>query len=858
MAKSKSEAGFDEELYDKLHEAVVKGNTTKVQSLLQKFTKDEARDVLNRNCPHNFVPLLIVAIRNRHENLVQLLVDYYDVRVDQADLQPPEDIDNSAIGEWTPVLEGVAVRNPVTLDILCKKAENIDIGYPVHQACKGTTQGGTDILNVLLRHGAQINIRDTMGMTPLIVACQYRNYFLVNFLLQNGADVNICSLDGNTPLHHLIERNDECHDCKKHIQKKKKKSPDNRSVPLQLELKPESDCDHRKSAERTILKISKELLEHGMRQNPNEKGLTPLYLACLKGSESVVEFLLDNLSVTDRERANCYELLASSILLKNGLNFTHRCKNGLNVTRLCKINLDKPYYFLTKAMVIRHSHDPPLSKCRKQVNLETDLHQLETQTLQELQTIKTNVNGLITDLLFARKRILTVGLYNDYLLPFLGDLIEYELNKHLFDNAHGSRDNHVVVLLLNAFRLQRQSSVNPSSDTLKERIKWLDKVCEHVEMLGTVNISVFGAILDSIEEFYECRNSEKAYMTKDTYVLLLNFLHCIVTTVFLRNDECRDIKALTKKYLRLTKSSMELNLHPSTSVLNKISPYGSYGMCKRNIPPKLVTGDNVLHIASREIKGTSYYRDMLEISNNAREGLAKLLKTLHGCGEDVNAQNSDGHTPLHVLVSDHRVVRYRDGDYSLKYFDFPAAVRSLLLAGANPDVRDKSQSTSLHAALIGYAHFFRSVWSSKCDLKELNSTVEILLKSGANPQARDSQGFSPLHVLMDAFFPDGKGYDLLLVRSINIQSPDQFAHNRKMFHELVRTIRSYGGCAHATIKDGRSVFDMCKDDELIEKMSQDIRVTRVHLTLFRLAAAAIRKHQVQYDDKLLKRLTIII
>ena len=246
MAKAKSEAGFDRELlYEKLHKAVIKGNTTKVQSLLQKFTKDEARDVLNSYPGHNSVPLLIVAIRNRHKKLVQLLVDHYDVRVDQTDLKPPEDIDNVMIEEWTPVLEGVVVRSPVILDILCKKAENIDIGFPIHQACKRTSHGDTDTLYVLLRHGAQINIRDTMGITPLIVACQYRNYNLALFLLQNDADVNICSLDGNTALHYLIERIDECHDCEKPIMKKK--PFDNRKLLVRLKLKPESDCDHRRT-----------------------------------------------------------------------------------------------------------------------------------------------------------------------------------------------------------------------------------------------------------------------------------------------------------------------------------------------------------------------------------------------------------------------------------------------------------------------------------------------------------------------------------------------------------------------------------------------------------------------------------
>ena len=830
MAKAKSEAGFDQELYERLYEAVVKGKTSEVQRRLQKFTKDEARDVLNRYCAHNSVPLFIVAIRNRHKNLVQLFVDHYDVGVDQTDLKPPEDIDNATIEEWTPVLEGVVVRNPVILDILCKKAKNIDIGYPVHQACKITSQGGIDTLKILLRHGAQINTRDKLGITPLIVACQYRNYCLVNLLLQKSADVNICSLDGNTPLHHLVERID---DCKKPILKKK--SPDNRKLLLQLKVKPESE-----SAEKNILKISKELLVHGMLQNPNEKGLTPLYLACLKGSETIVEFLLDNLSVsvTDREVANCLELLASSILLKNGLTSTIRLKN----------NLDKPYYFLTKAMMLRHSHNPPLSKCRKQDNLETVLHQLETQTLEELATIKANGNALITDLLFARQRILGVEVYNDYLLPFMGKYIDYKINEHRCHKAKERHDNHTVVLLLNAFRLQRQSLVHLSSDALKERIRWLDRVCRHVEMFGTVNISEFGAILDSIEEFYECRDSENAHMTKDTYVLLLNFLHCIVTNAFLRNDECVNIKALTKRCLRLTKSSMESNLNPSTSVLNNRSL--GHCMCSQYIPPKLVTGDNVLHIACREIKGRSCRREMLEISNRAREGLAELLKTLHACGEDVNAQNSDGQTPLHVIVSDHRVARFDYRQYSMKYVDVPEAVRILLLAGANPHLKDKSQATTLHVALSGYGHFFQSLWWSDVDLKEFNSMVELLLKSGANPQARDSQGFSPLHALMDAIFPNGKGYNSHLASPTGTQSSDQFAHNRQMLHELVRTIQSYGGCAHATSNDGKSVFDMCMDDELIEKMSQDIPVTSVHLTLSRLAAAAIRKHQVQYHDKL--------
>ena len=838
MAKAKTDAEFDQQLYETLYAAVEKGNTTKVKSILQKFTNDEARDVLNRKCEHNSVPLLIVAIRNRHTNLVQHLVDHYDVRVDQTDLKPPETIDNATIEEWTPILEGIVIMSPVILDILCKKAKHIDIGFPVHYTCKRMTHDGVrNTLQILLRHGAQINIRDKRGNTPLIVACRYRNYYMVNLLLQNGADVNICSLDGNTALHHLIEQND---DCKEPIFKKKK-SPDNQKLLLQLKVKPETDCNQRKSAEQAILKISKDLLEHGMLQIPNERGLTPLDITCLKGSESIVEFLLDKLPVNDREKAKCYELLASSLLLKNGLTLTSRSKH----------KLDKPYDFLTKAMILRHSHNPPLSKCRKQDSLETVLYQLETQTLEELATIKTNVNGLITDLLFARQRILKVEAYNDYLLPFMGEYINYKMKEQLLDVANVSCDNHVIGLLLNAFRFQRQSLVHPSSDALKERIKWLDNVCRHVERLGTVNTSVFGAILDSIKEFYKCRNSENAPMTKDTYVLLLNFLHCVVSNGFVRNDKCIGIKALTKRFLCLTKSSVEPILKPMPwSRRNVRTSIGDPAcVCCTGHSIRLVTGDNALHIACREIKCTSCHEKMFKTSNRAREGLAELLNILHACGEDVNGQNSEGQTPLHVIVGVEHIMRFRYGAYS-PYFDFPEAVRSLLLAGANPDLTAKSQVTSLHAAIRVYAHLFR-FWSSGCDLKDFNSTIELLLKSGANPQAKEAQSFSPLLLLMSGVFPQGYGYP-------PTNSPDQFAHNRQLFHELVQTIRSYGGCAHATTNDGRSVFDMCKDDELLEKMRQDIPVTTVHLTLSRLAVAIIRKHQVQYRDKLPTMLIKII
>ena len=255
--------------------------------------------------------------------------------------------------------------------------------------------------------------------------------------------------------------------------------------------------------------------------------------------------------------------------------------------------------------------------------------------------------------------------------------------------------------------------------------------------------------------------------------------------------------------------------------------------------------DNVLHIACRTIRDKFRYRVMSR-PRKPGTGLAELLQTLHACGEDVNAQNSDGQTPLQVFVSDYHLTGRREKHYSPNKAS-TGVIRRLLLA-------DISKATSLHCAMNGYALFFRALRSSNCELKVLNSTVELLLESGANPNARDSRGFSPLHVLMNDIFLDGEGYNPLLV----IRKGDLFANKRQSFHELVRVIQSYGGSAHATTNDGRSVFDMCKDDELLEQMRQDIPVTLVHMSLSQLAAAAIRRHQVQYQNQLPTRLIKIV
>ena len=62
-------------------------------------------------------------------------------------------------------------------------------------------KGNIDIGKCLIENGADVNIKDNLGRTPLYRASRWNQIGVAKLLIENGADVNAKDKDGWTPLH---------------------------------------------------------------------------------------------------------------------------------------------------------------------------------------------------------------------------------------------------------------------------------------------------------------------------------------------------------------------------------------------------------------------------------------------------------------------------------------------------------------------------------------------------------------------------------------------------------------------------------------------------------------------------------
>jgi ankyrin repeat protein len=55
-------------------------------------------------------------------------------------------------------------------------------------------EGQCDVVKCLLSSGAEINVCDEDGQSPLSLASEYERCDVVKYLLSSGADINLCNI----------------------------------------------------------------------------------------------------------------------------------------------------------------------------------------------------------------------------------------------------------------------------------------------------------------------------------------------------------------------------------------------------------------------------------------------------------------------------------------------------------------------------------------------------------------------------------------------------------------------------------------------------------------------------------------
>lgn len=194
--------------------------------------------------------------------------------------------------------------------------------YPI---CIAARYNNLEIVNLLIKNNANVNIKDSNGKTPLMLAAEYNFNEIVDLLLKNKADVNAKANNGFTPLIFSVMYYFPA-DEKKQIETVdlllKYKADVNIILDItgwtpliyavyhrhtecvKLMLKEEADVNAKAfdgctplmfAVEKKDIEISELLLKNKADINAkNNKGYTPLMIASFYGYTEIVDFLVKN------------------------------------------------------------------------------------------------------------------------------------------------------------------------------------------------------------------------------------------------------------------------------------------------------------------------------------------------------------------------------------------------------------------------------------------------------------------------------------------------------------------------------------------------------------------------------------
>ena len=199
------------------------------------------------------------------------LCGFYDL-VEHLAIKNPHYI-NAVCGGYTfPLSAALAKGHVKVAELLLKHGADVDVrdatGRTILLVAVSSVIGKPNIVELLLRHGADVNAFDDGFTSTLHLAETFGDYEVAQILLKHKADVNCQDKNGKTPLHVLLD-----------------------PFGIQPSVTEYNASDH----VRLLLEHVRVLLEHGAEVNRRDKdNQTPLHLAVRRGQSRLAAPLLEH------------------------------------------------------------------------------------------------------------------------------------------------------------------------------------------------------------------------------------------------------------------------------------------------------------------------------------------------------------------------------------------------------------------------------------------------------------------------------------------------------------------------------------------------------------------------------------
>ncbi|XP_045190809.1 protein fem-1 homolog C-like isoform X1 [Mercenaria mercenaria] len=474
-----------------------------------------------------------------------------------------------------------------------------------------------EVVKALVEHGAEINSPSDTESTPVRSACYMTNVAVIKFLVNHGADIHKPNCNGGTCLINAIQDADL---CKFLINQGANVNAVDNSGNLALHY----------AIREGIVDSVKLLLQHNSDFTlKNDWGDNALQTAALRGSQNIVEIILDMTPQTTADAILAYELL--------GTNFVDEKNDMVAALTVWKKAMSLRYLFV---------REPILKELPEKKSVYKNFS--EPQTVEELNNIY-DPEEIHMLALLMRERILgpqhkdtTFGLM--YRGAVYADSHNFQRCVDLWKYAY-------------SLRYQKDEPLNQEClFTIQALVKLFWEIQTEVESGATDDliqqedvVQVFEILSDQIisgKESIDTDMQEKGEGTalsekvSDIQLLMQLYLHMI--HLFSRS-ECSETNK--EKFMKLVHRVLVKN------------PLGSHG-------------ETLLHLAvDPKISLTSeeFYSPFPSL---------QVTQILVSCGADMKAQSNDGSTPLLTAV---KVLNYSDPTEE-------SIIKFLLQAGSHIDV----------------------------------------------------------------------------------------------------------------------------------------------------------------------------